>query len=110
MHRMTRGALALRSSAIFGTSMPALGAADAPPMRMPQLKAAAQITQDTEGIYHVRANNEADAFFLQGWVHARDRLFQMDQNRRLASDAIPPLPGHGEGRPDAVSIEKFVPA
>ena len=94
-------------------SLSAAGAADpqeSRPERIPGLKAAAQITQDREGIYHVRANNEADAFFLQGWVHARDRLFQMDQNRRLASDAIPLLPGHGEGRPDAVSIEKFVPA
>ena len=94
-------------------SFSAVGAADpeeSRPLRMPGLKAAAQITQDREGIYHVRANSEEDAFFLQGWVHARDRLFQMDQNRRLANDAIPLLLGQGEVRSNAARIERFVPA
>ena len=79
-------------------SLSAAGAADpqeSRPERIPGLKAAAQITQDREGIYHVRANNEEDAFFLQGWVHARDRLFQMDQNRRLASGTLAELLGPG---------------
>jgi penicillin amidase len=94
-------------------SLSAAGAADpqeSRPERIPGLKAAAQITQDREGIYHVRANNEEDAFFLQGWVHARDRLFQMDQNRRLSNDAIPLLLGQGEVRSNAARIERFVPA
>src|SRR5438477_310773 len=55
------------------------------PQRLARLQDAARITIDDEGISHVRANNEHDLYFMQGWVHARDRLFQMDYNRRLAS-------------------------
>ena len=63
------------------------------PNHMDGLKSAATITRDTDGVYHIRANNEADLFLLQGWVHARDRLFQMDQNRRLASGTLAELLG-----------------
>ncbi len=38
---------------------------------------------DGHGIPHVRARTDADAFFAQGWVHARDRFFQMDMLRRV---------------------------
>lgn len=65
------------------------------PMPMAGLKAAAQVTRDTDGVYHIRANNEHDLFFMQGWVHARDRLFQMDQNRRTASGTLAELLGPG---------------
>jgi penicillin amidase len=63
------------------------------PMKMPGLKAAASITRDVYGIAHVRANNDHDMFFLQGWVHAQDRLFQMDLNRRQASGTTAELFG-----------------
>jgi penicillin G amidase len=55
--------------------------------------AAASITVDQEGISHVRARNEHDLYFMQGWVHARERLFQMDYNRRLASGTLAELVG-----------------
>jgi hypothetical protein len=35
-----------------------------------------------DGIPHIIANNEHDMIMLQGWVHAQDRLFQMDLTRR----------------------------
>ncbi|MBS1138122.1 MAG: Penicillin amidase, partial [Proteobacteria bacterium] len=50
----------------------------AAPVEMAGLKAPAQITRDEDGIFHVRAGNADDLYFLNGWVHARDRLFQMD--------------------------------
>ncbi|MGE5134752.1 MAG: penicillin acylase family protein, partial [Gemmatimonadota bacterium] len=34
-----------------------------------------------------------DVFFLQGWVHARDRLFQMDVSRRQPSGTLAELLG-----------------
>src|SRR2546423_3501710 len=55
--------------------------------------AAASVTVDEEGISHVSASNEHDLYFMQGWVHARDRLFQMDYNRRLASGRLAELVG-----------------
>src|SRR6266849_2780428 len=59
----------------------------------PGLKAAARITRDTDVFAHVRAQNEHDLFFLQGYVHAQDRLFQMDVSRREASGTLAELLG-----------------
>jgi len=43
-----------------------------------------EILRDPDGIPHVRAGSAPDAFFGQGWVHAEDRLFQMEYDRRRA--------------------------
>ncbi len=51
------------------------------------------VTRDSFGIAHVHAANEHDQYFLQGWVHASDRLFQMDTSRRQASGTIAELLG-----------------
>jgi len=61
----------------------------------PGLQAPAQLITDANGITHVAAVNEDDVYFLQGWVHARDRFFQMDYNRRLASGTLAELLGAG---------------
>jgi penicillin amidase len=53
----------------------------------------ATLTVDGDGITHVRASSLHDAFYLNGWVHARDRLFQMDVNRRLPSGTLAELLG-----------------
>src|SRR3989442_7889905 len=63
------------------------------PVRLPGLKAAARIIRDTDGIAHIRARNQHDLFFLQGYVHAQDRLFQMDVSRREASGTLAELLG-----------------
>ncbi len=44
-------------------------------------------------IPHVNATNAHDLFFLQGWVHADDRLFQMDVTRRRGSGTLAELLG-----------------
>lgn len=41
-----------------------------------------EIVEDALGIPHVRANTLHDAFFGQGYLVARDRLFQIDLSRR----------------------------
>ena len=53
-------------------------------VRVRGLGARAEIYRDPEGIPHVRAASAHDAFFGQGWVHAQDRLFQMEYDRRRA--------------------------
>lgn len=57
------------------------------------LKEEAQVTRDEAGIAHVRAANEHDLYFLQGYVTAEDRLFQMDMLRRLGSGTFAELVG-----------------
>ena len=61
--------------------------------RLAGLRDTATITVDKEGISHVRSANEHDLYFMQGWVHAQERLFQMDYNRHLASGTLAELVG-----------------
>lgn len=42
------------------------------------------VTRDTEGVVHVYAKSDADAFFASGYMQATDRLFQMELVRRNA--------------------------
>ena len=64
-----------------------------PPIKLVGLKAAADVTRDRYGIAHVRAGNDHDLYFVQGYVHAQDRLFQMDASRRRASGTLAELLG-----------------
>ena len=62
-------------------------------VRHPGMRLPGQITRDAQGIAHIRAFTDYDAVFLNGWVHAQDRLFQMDENRRTASGTLAELLG-----------------
>ena len=53
----------------------------------------ARIARDEFGIPHLSAENERDLVFLQGYVHAQDRLFQMDVTRRQADGTLAELVG-----------------
>jgi len=65
------------------------------PQSLPGLKTVAKVVRDGDGIAHVQARNEHDLFFLQGYVHAQDRLFQMDVSRRTADGTLAELLGPG---------------
>lgn len=76
----------------------ALGSASADkefvsPSKLAGLHEEAQVTRDEKGIAHVRAGNEHDLYFLQGYVTAEDRLFQMDTLRRLGNGTFAELAG-----------------
>jgi penicillin amidase len=43
-----------------------------------------EITFDAKGIPQIWAKSDADAYFAIGWLHASERLFQMELVRRLA--------------------------
>ena len=47
------------------------------------ISAAGTVSFDTHGVPHIKAATEDDAFFIQGYVMAQDRMFQMDALRRL---------------------------
>jgi penicillin G amidase len=57
------------------------------------LSSPAGITRDGRGIVHVSASSLHDALYLNGWAHARDRLFQMDVTRRSAGGTLAELLG-----------------
>jgi penicillin amidase len=48
------------------------------------LSAPVAITLDTRGIPHITASSEEDAWAALGFLHARDRMFQMEMMRRGA--------------------------
>lgn len=52
---------------------------------LPGLSAPAEIYRDAWGIPHARAACEPDAFFVQGFITAQDRLWQMEFDRRRGS-------------------------
>ena len=67
--------------------------AAADPVDVPGLERPANLDRDANGIAHIRAGSRHDLFFLQGWVHAQDRLFQMDVRRRQADGTLAELLG-----------------
>lgn len=46
------------------------------------------ITRDTYGIPHISGQAITDVMFAQGYVHAQDRLWQMELNRRTAKGEL----------------------
>jgi penicillin G amidase len=57
------------------------------------LQRPAKVLRDTFGVPHVFAKSEHDAYFMVGYLHAQDRLFQMDSSRRQASGTLAELLG-----------------
>ncbi|WJY14196.1 penicillin acylase family protein [Pectobacteriaceae bacterium CE90] len=51
------------------------------------------IKRDRYGIPAIHAATDNDAFFALGYVHAQDRLWQMEVNRRLASGRLSEIIG-----------------
>jgi penicillin amidase len=62
-------------------------------LSLPGLHGPARILRDVDGMPHIHAFDEHDAVFLQGWVTAQDRLFQLDVLRRQASGTLAELVG-----------------
>src|SRR5579859_4653001 len=47
-----------------------------------------EIITDHYGVPHIYAGNEEDLYFAQGYTHARERLWQMELNRRIGSGRL----------------------
>jgi penicillin amidase len=47
-----------------------------------------EVLWDDFGIPHIYAQTEEDAYFALGYVHAQERLFQMEALRRLADGRL----------------------
>jgi penicillin amidase len=60
---------------------------------LPGLKARVGIYRDPYGLPHIYASSTEDAFFALGYLHATDRLLQMEVFRRRASGTLAELFG-----------------
>lgn len=71
----------------------AAGAARAAVETRPELQDKVVVVRDARGIAHIDARNAHDLYFMQGWIHAGDRLFQMDITRRQPGGTLAELFG-----------------
>jgi penicillin amidase len=66
------------------------------------LQAEVEVIFDTHAIPHIFARNEEDVYFALGYVHAQERLFQMEMIRRVASGRLAEILGK-----DLVETDRF---
>ncbi len=67
------------------------------------LVAPVEIVRDQAGVPHIFAQNELDALFGLGYVHAQDRLWQMQFQRRIAQGTLSEVLGE-----TTVSTDRFL--
>lgn len=72
-------------------------------LRLDGLAAAVDVVRDAEGIPHIYAQSNGDAYFALGFVHAQDRLWQMEMNRRIAAGTMSEILG-----PGALDTDRFL--
>ncbi|MCZ8217153.1 MAG: penicillin acylase family protein, partial [Cyclobacteriaceae bacterium] len=66
------------------------------------LEETVEVFYDEYGVPHIYANNEHDAYYALGYVHAQDRLFQMEMLRRAAGGRLSEVLG-----PDLIKVDKL---
>lgn len=71
-------------------------------LHVPGLAARVEVRRDKHGIPHILAANRADLFRAQGFVHAQDRFWQMEQNRRVARGTLAEVFGEA-----ALDVDRF---
>ena len=59
-----------------------------------------EVIRDEWGVPHIYAENEHDLFYAQGFLHAQDRLWQMELNRRVGQGRLAEIFG-----PDALDTD-----
>jgi penicillin amidase len=62
-----------------------------------------EIVRDQHAIPHIRAQRITDAIFAQGFVHAQDRLWQLEFQRRVGAGRLAEIVG-----PDALPADRFM--
>ncbi len=62
-------------------------------IKLPGLSGQVDVRFDTYAVPHIYAQNEIDAYYALGYVHAQDRLFHMELLRRLAKGELSEILG-----------------
>lgn len=69
-------------------------------LTLPGLQSPVEVMRDRWGVNHIYASNQNDLFFVQGYLAARDRLFQFEIWRRQATGTVAELLGSSEMKRD----------
>ncbi|MEQ8356783.1 MAG: penicillin acylase family protein [Kiloniellaceae bacterium] len=62
-------------------------------LRIAALSAPVKVLRNSDGIVRIQAENELDLYRALGFVHAQDRLWQMDFTRRIGSGRLSEVMG-----------------
>lgn len=82
----------LAGSALFVVAMGSLPRIDGRhPVTGIQLRTT--VTRDSVGLPSIKAETRHDAYFALGWVHAQDRIWQMEAQRRLGAGRLAEVVG-----------------
>ncbi len=92
-------ALAASGYAYLRTSLPETSGR----LQLPVFGAPVEIVRDRHGVPHIFAQSERDAYAALGFVHAQDRLAQMDLMRRTAEGRLSEVIGAA-----ALAHDRFV--
>jgi len=72
-------------------------------LRIPGLGATATVRRDVNGIAQIEATDPHDLFMAQGYVHAQERMWQMEVWRHISSGRLAELFG-----PGSVDDDRFI--
>ena len=72
-------------------------------IEVPVLELPVQVYRDDSGIAHIFAQSSRDAYFALGFVHAQDRLWQMETMRRFGAGRLAEILG-----PAALASDKWM--
>ena len=70
--------------------------------RIVGLEGQVEIFRDRAGVPHIFATTDHDAFMALGYVHAQDRFWQMEMNRRIGAGRLSEVLGDA-----TLDIDKF---
>ncbi len=72
-------------------------------IQIESLQKKVEVIRDTDGLVTIKAQNTSDAYKALGFVHAQDRLWQMDFMRRAGSGRLSEVVGEA-----TLNIDKFM--
>lgn len=76
-------------------------------LNFPQLTGNTEVYFDERLVPHVYADNENDAWFVQGYLHAKFRLWQMEFQTHAAGGRLSEIMGDSSAGKNFLKIDKF---
>ncbi len=76
-------------------------------LSFPQLKGKSEVYFDERLVPHVFAEDEQDAYFIQGYLHAKFRLWQMEFQTHAAAGRLSEIMGDKVGATDFLNIDRY---
>lgn len=93
----------------YQNARPAYTATESANIRLPQLRQKAFVYFDSSMVPHIKASNSYDLYFLQGYITARHRLWQMEVQTHYAAGRLTEIFGEEMLERDRLTRRKGLP-